>query len=127
MNEEELPKTPSTTELLQMAVFWMRKGASYHPPRSQDLTRMLKCADYIEEHYPIEPAHCWSKDHPTKDGYYWFRDEDGDTQLLEWDAKHKWGHKCGNDIAYTYDDWGNDLQGGEWWTEEITPPEEEAK
>ena len=37
----------SETELLEMAVFWMRKSQDYSPPRAQDVGRMLECADYI--------------------------------------------------------------------------------
>ena len=37
------------TELLKMAVFWMRKSQDYSPPRAQDVGRMLKCASYIDE------------------------------------------------------------------------------
>jgi hypothetical protein len=39
----------STKKLLEMAVFWMRKSQDYSPPRPQDVGRMLKCADYIEQ------------------------------------------------------------------------------
>ena len=37
------------TELLEMAVFWMRKSQDYSPPRDQDVGRMLEGANYINE------------------------------------------------------------------------------
>ena len=37
----------SETELLEMAVFWMRKSQDYSPPRNQDVGRMLECANVI--------------------------------------------------------------------------------
>ena len=37
------------TELLKMAIFWMRKSQDYSPPRLHDVGRMLECARYIEE------------------------------------------------------------------------------
>ena len=43
------------TELLEMAVFWMRKSQDYTPPRAQDVGRMLECADYIN--------HCLKQNH----------------------------------------------------------------
>ena len=36
-------------ELLGLAVHWMRKSQDYCPPRDQDVGRMLKCADLIEQ------------------------------------------------------------------------------
>lgn len=42
-------KIETERELLEMAVFWMRKSQDYSPPRCQDISRMLECASYIEE------------------------------------------------------------------------------
>ena len=61
----------------------------------------------------------WTKERPTKDGYYWHKDEDGRILILEWDENMEWGMETGSDIMWTYEGWGQELADGWWWPEEI--------
>ena len=71
----------------------------------------------------MQPSGCgWTKDRPTKKGYYWHKFSDGRILVLEWQPEYEWAWEHGNSEPLYL--WGNDvsdgLDAGWWWPEEIT-------
>jgi len=63
----------------------------------------------------------WTKDKPTEDGFYWYREE-GECEIMMWEKEMNWGVTCFNEIPYQNENWGNDLY-GEFWSERLKEPE----
>jgi hypothetical protein len=62
----------------------------------------------------------WTKELPTQDGYYWYR-EDGEAPIvIEWEQSMQWVMRTGTDIMI-----GHDMTSkidGEFWSERLSPP-----
>jgi hypothetical protein len=64
------------------------------------------------------PSGNWTKEKPTKDGFYWYRDEGEEPEVIEWDSYLGWVITCGNGNLREEE---GEIK-GEFWSHEITPP-----
>jgi hypothetical protein len=62
----------------------------------------------------------WTKERPTEPGFYWYREEDEEPQVVAWNEEMQWAERTGSSIPlFAY------IEGrleGEFWSEKLCPP-----
>lgn len=62
----------------------------------------------------------WTKDRPAESGYYWYREDGSEPEIIEWAADMQWVMRTGSDIMLA-DGHSHGID-GEFWPEAIRLP-----
>jgi len=59
----------------------------------------------------------WTTERPAESGFYWYREEHREPEVVRWDVEMEWLELTGNDVP-----WEGDWIEGEFWSERVVGP-----